>query len=107
MTWVRTHWIVIAVAGMLFLVGVALGALGGSSSNSNTETTTVARTEIRTVVPREDIVGNGTALVGTEVVPGTYRAPAPTYGTVCYWERRRNVPGAKAVIAQGAAPPHK
>ena len=36
----------------------------------------VARTQIKTVVPREDIPGNETALVGTEVVPGTY-CPAP------------------------------
>ena len=30
----------------------------------------VARTQIKTVVPGEDIPGNETALVGTEVVPG-------------------------------------
>jgi hypothetical protein len=98
MTWIRTHWLAIAVAGALFIVGVAMGALGGLSK-STTQTTTVAKTQIKTVVPAEDFGGNGTVLVGTQVVPGTYRAPAPTYGTYCYWSRLRNVSGAKAVIA--------
>ena len=98
--WIKAHWLAIAAAAVLFFVGVAIGALGGSSK-STTETTTVAKTQIKTVVPAEEIVGNGTSLVGTEVVPGTYRAPPPRYWTICYWERRRNVPGAKAVIATG------
>ena len=90
----RSHWLVIAAAGALFIVGVAVGAFGGLS-NSTTHTTTVAKTQIKTVVPAEDFGGNGTVLVGTQVVPGTYRAPAPMYGTSCYWERLRNVPGGK------------
>ncbi len=102
MTWIRTHWLAIAVAGALFVVGVAVGALGGLSE-STTQTRTVAKTQIKTVVPAEDFRGNGTVHVGTEVVPGTYRAPAPMYGTSCYWERLRNLPGAKAVIATGYA----
>jgi flagellar basal body-associated protein FliL len=79
MSWIKAHWLAIAVAAVLFFVGVAIGAFGGSSK-STTETTTVAKTQIKTVVPAEEIVGNGTALVGTEVVPGTYRAPAPMHG---------------------------
>ena len=84
MTWIRTHWLAIAVAGALFIVGVAMGAIGGLSK-STTQTTTVAKTQIKTVVAAEDFGGNGTVLVGTQVVPGTYRAPAPIYGTICYW----------------------
>jgi hypothetical protein len=102
MAWIRTHWLAIAAAGALFIVGVAVGAFGGPSK-STTHTTTVAETQIKTVVPAEDFGGNGTVLVGTQVVPGTYRAPAPMYGTSCYWERLHNLPGGKAVIATGYA----
>lgn len=56
MTWIRTHWLAIAVAGALFVVGVAVGALGGLSE-STTQTRTVAKTQIKTVVPAEDFRG--------------------------------------------------
>lgn len=36
--------------------------------------------------------GEGTFLVGTDIRPGTYRAPAASSGN-CYWERMRDLTG--------------
>ena len=80
-----------------------MGAFGGFLSKSTTHTTTVAKTQIKTVVPAEDFGGNGTVLRGHAGHTDPPRAPAPMYGTSCYWERLRNLPGGKAVIATGYA----
>jgi hypothetical protein len=106
MTWVRTHWVAIAVSAVLFFVGVAVGTTG-----QNTKTTTVRELPVAvnratitaewTVTlesaPGKTIPGTGTFLVGEEVTPGTYRAAAHKG---CYWERDRDLKGGLNSIIQ-------
>jgi hypothetical protein len=35
----------------------------------------------------------GTYVVGTDIVPGTYRSPGGTGGVNCYWERLSGLSG--------------
>jgi hypothetical protein len=53
MTWVRTHWVAIAVSAVLFFVGVAVGTTG-----QNTKTTTVR--ELPVAVNRATITAEWT-----------------------------------------------
>jgi hypothetical protein len=117
MTWVRSHWIAIVTAAVLFFVGIGIGAAGGSDESA-TETTTVTNTQVKTrtqvktktVVqtktaeaagPSGSIEGDGTFLVGEDVAPGTYRAAAASSGN-CYWARLKDLNGnVNSIVANG------
>jgi zinc-ribbon domain len=110
----RNMWAIV-VSAALFLVGILIGASGGSSSSTSaptatrsqtvtqTETTASVQTVTKTVKvkpPGPKIAfGDGVFLVGSEIRPGTYRAPG---GSGCYWERDRDLTGGlNSILANG------
>ena len=102
MTWIKTHWVAIAVGAALFFVGVAIGTSGESSKTTvstetltetvtNTETiTNTVKVKVKPAGPSGTIPGTGTFLVGSDVKAGTYRASA---SEGCYWERMKDLKG--------------
>ena len=89
----------IGFAVALVAVGVS-GCSGQSSPQAKTvtvtapnpETVTITATETSTYTPppppgpARSMQSEGTYVVGTDIVPGTYRSPGGTGGVNCYWE---------------------
>jgi hypothetical protein len=78
-TWIKAHWVAIAIGTALFIVGAIIGASGNSSKSTvrtetQTETVTNTQTVAKTVRvkvkpagPSGTIPGTGTFLVGVDV----------------------------------------
>ncbi|MDH6198520.1 hypothetical protein M2272_005179 [Mycobacterium frederiksbergense] len=90
--------------GAAVLALIALGSLSNSdkSSPSSSKTVTVTRTVDITPTPTKPpsagpmstIDGDGTYLIGTDVLPGKYRSGGGAGGrSDCYWQRQSGVGG--------------
>ena len=103
------------VVGAAALALIALGSIfnGGKTSSSSSKTVTVTRTVEATSTaaqpaptgPMTTFDGDGTFLVGKDIVPGRYRSGGGSGGrTDCYWERQSSVGGGGgAIIASDLA----
>jgi hypothetical protein len=101
--------------GAAALALIALGSIGNSdtTSSSSSTTVTVTRTADATPTttkpprtgPMTTIDGDGTYLVGNDIVPGQYRSGGGSGGrSDCYWERQSAVGGGTdAIIASDLA----
>jgi hypothetical protein len=87
-----------ATLGVSALAVLAL-ACGGTSTNSSTSNpaTTGAAPATTTAAAKpagpQTSFGDGTWIVGQDIMAGTYRATVPGDSLVCYWEREKDLNG--------------
>ena len=104
--------------GAAALAFIAIGAIGNSEKKSNSSsstTVTVTRTvasapptaapEPTNVGPATTLDGDGTFLVGKDIVPGQYRSAGGSGGrSDCYWQRQSALGGGNdAILASDLA----
>ena len=100
------------------VVVLAVVVLAGCTSKMPSSTVTVTKTpsaqvQISTVIatpepppgPRTSFAGDGTYVVGADIVPGTYRSAGGASGESCYWERMGSLGGGDIIENERAEGP--
>lgn len=90
------------LAAVIVIVAVELDKTPAERGNfSLPSVATTAPTAAPPAGPRTSF-GDGTYIVGTDIAPGTYRAPG---GDTCYWERESSLSGSSDdIIANNLSP---
>jgi hypothetical protein len=106
-SWIAS-WIVLAVIGIvIFLIGVALGAISRHPATvravATTTVTVVATTPIAVAEPSATggSFGDGLYQVGVDIPAGNYHTDG---GPSCYWERLNNLSGGFTGIISNGQP---
>lgn len=84
-----------AVAAGVFVLGAACNSHPTSTaqeSHPGTPTVTTSTTPAAAPVDPNTFT-DGTYVVGSELAPGRYRTAGPTAGSMCYWERAKDLSG--------------